>query len=191
MPIMKRGGGIKKVSRPNHSKPKAKKPAPKPAPVKKAEPPKTPPRTSHIKKRKPLQSEYVYWDGDELVVRTPKECTRWSHDFRLRIIRDYVPPKTSRPGRHFKTQFLDNGFQERTYQVQGHTLSIRQPFEILANSTSVVVLRTDVYDHTTGRKMFLKHDHPAMRILMVYEFICQKEIGGVPSLRIAPLDAEW
>lgn len=193
MPIQKRGGGT--VTPKNAPKPKpAKKakPAAKRQPVVTSmyDPPKPKPKLN-VPKRKAVSSEFVYTEQGVLVVKTPAECTRWSQAFRLRIIRDYISPKTMRSQHEFMRHFVLNGAQDAVYDVAGHKVMVKQPFEQIDQANQVIVLRTDVHDLTTGRKMFLKHSDPAMRILMVYEFLHQREIGGVPKLRIAEIDGEW
>lgn len=134
-----------------------------------------------IKKR--TSRPYVYTDQGVLVVRTPAETTKWSHDFRLRIIRDYVPPRTIKMGSDFRKNFLENGNQETVYRVAGKSVRVIQPYEEV--SGAFIVLRTEVIDVTTKRALFLNHQDAAMRMLIVFAFLKEKKIVGIPDLQVA------
>lgn len=143
-----------------------------------------------IKKRKeippaPKRENYVYTDTDGLIViKTPPACSRWPQPFRMRIVRDYVPPKTIKTASDYHSHFSDNGYQNETYLVQGKKLMVRQPIEALDNQTHLIVLRTEVIDVRDCKAMFLYHEDPAIRSLMVYSFITGETLGGIPRLEI-------
>jgi len=188
MPIKKRGGGTVKLPAP---KPKAKvsgipkKPKiDKPTETKKV----TPLKSLNIKKRGPMTSEYVYLDGGLIVVKTPKPCAKWNQEFRLRIVRDYVEPKTLKNKTDFERNFVDNGYQTAIYKVAGNRIRVVQPTQDLDGSPNhTVVLRTEIENLTTGKKITLKHKDPAMRILIVFCFLTGERPGGVPKLNIADI----
>lgn len=142
-----------------------------------------------IKKRRSRRSEFVYLDKNILVVKTPAECTKWPNAFRLRIVKDYTPPRQLRMSTEFHKNFVDNGNQANVYNVAGKQVKVVQPFQPIA-SAQIVVIRTDVINVQTGMRLFLHHNDPAMRMLMVYAFLNDLEIGGVPKLDIAPCDDE-
>jgi hypothetical protein len=143
-----------------------------------------------IKRRKelppaPKRTNFVYTDDDGLiVVKTPPACSRWPQPFRMRIVRDYVPPKTIKTYTDYEAKFVENGYQDEVYVVQGIKLKVRQPIEALDNSTHVVILRTEIVNIREDKSMFLYHDDPAIRSLMVYSFITGERLGGIPQLQI-------
>lgn len=190
MPIKKRGGGIVKLPAPK-LKPKPKK-KPAKSNVKEVTITKVArPKLLNIKKRGPMTSEYVYLDRGLLVVKTPKSCSKWNQDFRLRIVRDYIEPRTLKSKADFEKNYIDNGFQTAIYRVAGYHLRVTQPtYSLDANPNHLVVLRTDVENMDTGKTMFLNHKDPAMRILLVYCFLSGERPGGVPKLNIADTDAK-
>jgi hypothetical protein len=134
------------------------------------------------------ESKYVYTDQGVLVVRTPAECTKWDNEFRIRIVRDYVPPRTLMLERDYTAKHVEGEKQERTYLVADHKLQVNHPTSPLSDVGKVIVLRTDILDLTAGKRLFLYHSDPAMRILMIYSFIKSVKIGGVPKLDIAEID---
>lgn len=150
-----------------------------------SEAPKPPkPKTAvKIKKRSPMSSKYVYTDQGVLVVRTPAATVKWDNDFRMRIVFHYAAPRTLMPATDYQRKFEQKDFQTKTYRVEGNEVGVCQPAEYLGTS-QVVVLRTDVINYTTGKRMFLSHKDPAMRMLMVYCFLRGEVIGGVPKLVI-------
>lgn len=185
MPIKKRGGGLVKPTTPNSTpklyvkkKVKLKKPkqeTPKPV-VEKKHP------VINVKKRKPPESRYVYLDGSTLVVRTPAECTKWPTDFRMRIIANYTPPRTMKSIADYEKNNADS--KSTVYRIGVSKLMVRQPYEEVGYGR-LVVLRTEVVNLTSKKTLFLNHDDPAMRVLMVYSFIHEETFGGVPKLVIA------
>lgn len=184
MPIKKRGGGVVKPTAPS-SKPKVyvkkdSKPKPKPKAPKPVREKKTP--AINVRKRKPPESKYVYIDGNTLVVRTPAECTMWPSAFRMRIIANYAAPRTMKPVSDYEKHF--EAHQSTVYRIGGSKLMVRQPYEDVGYGR-LVILRTEVVNLTTKKVLFLNHDDPAMRALMVYSFIHDETFGGVPKLVIA------
>lgn len=109
-------------------------------------------------------------------IRTPVECTRWDTDFRLRVIRDYLPPKHMIDKITYRNRFDP----AHVYTVQGKRVLFKQPAIVLDNMpNSYVIEKTEVVDLSTARAMFLKHSEPAMRILMVFSFLMEKEFSGI------------
>jgi hypothetical protein len=141
-----------------------------------AEQPKLPAKIKR-RKSKPL----VYVDDGVLVVRTPAETTKWDHEFRLAIVRDYRNPKTLKMASEFARIKVDRGFL-----VLGRKVHVRHVYQELA-SGQVVVLGMQVADLATNRVLSLVHADAAMRVLMVYAFLREVKIAGVPDLDIA----EW
>lgn len=141
------------------------------------------PKPTHIKKRKPMKESAVYLDGDVLVVKTPPECTRWPQDFRLRLVRDFRPNKTIMPASLYIELYADRGLQNKIHKIMGRSVRIHNVMEPVA-PTHVVLLRTEVIDIAAKKAMYLYHDDPAMRILMVYSFLQDKTIAGVPQLEV-------
>ena len=138
-------------------------------------------RSKTIKK-----TTYVYIDDRHgLQVKTPPACNRWSQDFRLRIVRDHVAPRTLRSLSDHKTALIRANNQDTIYNVERQALRVVNPVEIIGDKGYIVVLRTDVVNTTTGKRLFLNHSDPAMRMLMVYSFLTGELIGGVPDLQIA------
>lgn len=126
-----------------------------------------------IKKR---FGKYVKIVDGSVEIRTPVECTKWDTEFRLRIVRDYVPPKTMLDKNTYRVRFDPS----HVYLVQGRRVLFQQPGVVLDNMpNSVVVTRTEVVDIQANRAMFLKHSEPAMRVLMVYSFVTGKLFDGV------------
>ena len=186
MPIKKRGGGTVSIAAPKPKpKPKSAKVA-KPDTAKPATKKVTPHKPIRVKKRGPMTSDYVYLDRGMLVIKTPKPCSRWNQDFRLRIVRDYIEPRTLKTAADFAKYHLDNGYQTTIYKVAGHRVRVTNATQPLdGNPNHIVVLRTDVENVDTGETMFLSHKDPAMRILLVYCFLTGERPGGVPKLNIA------
>lgn len=109
-------------------------------------------------------------------IRTPASCTSWDMDFRLRIIRDYLPPNAMLDKNTYHNRFDPS----RVYKVQGKLVMFQQPATVLENMpNSYVITKTQVIDVAAGRAMFLRHSEPAMRILMVYSFLVEKSFDGV------------
>lgn len=122
----------------------------------------------------------MFLDGDILSIRTPKECTRWNHEFRTRIIRDYHPPNTL-----VDKQALDRLYDPATvYDIGGRPMMFRQPTEQLDTKNRVVILRTEVIDVTDKKAMSLQHPDPAMRVMMVYAFMQRMSFDGVASFSV-------
>lgn len=144
----------------------------------------------NVKRRKlhpDAKSEYVYPDGHgHLVVKTPRSATKWDHEFRLRIIRDWTKPRTLMRHPQFVQKYME-GLQDAVYKVEGKRLYVRHPYEIIEGN-NVIVLRTEVVDADTNTAMFLHHNDPAIRVLMVYSFIHDKSIGGVPRIETYPFE---
>lgn len=140
-----------------------------------------------IKKRTPF-SKYVYLDDSVLVVRTPPECSKWAQDFRLRIVRDYVKPRTMKLLIEFERNFINNGYQEAVYRVMRKSVGVKQAYQGVPDSSQVIVINTKIIDYDSKQVLYLKHDNPAMRMLMVYAFLTGMQVGGMPTLDVAPLD---
>lgn len=126
-----------------------------------------------IKKRK--FSQFVKMlDTGEVVTRTPAECTSWDNEFRLRVVRDYKAPRTM-----METRAIPK-YPDKEYKIQGRQVRFRQIFKELDNFASrVVCVRTEIIDVKRKKGMVLTHDEPAMRMLMIYSFLTEKEYGGV------------
>ncbi len=145
-----------------------------------------------IKKRtKDLTKTRVFInEKGTLIVRTPAVCTKWDQSFRERVVRDYYAPRTLVNQHEYIERYVNTGLVDRVYRVQGNNLVVKHPFELLGPS-KVVILRTDIHNLTTDTKLFLAHEDPAMRMLMVYSFLTGEKIGGVPDLRIAKISEDW
>lgn len=142
-----------------------------------------------IKKRTAISKDtFVYLDPKgHLQIKTPASCTRWDQSFRLRIVRDYIAPRTLRPIAEHHAATLKSNNGDVVYEVGGKKLRVRHPVDNIDEKNYLVVLRTDVQNLTDGTQLFLNHDTPAMRILMVYAYLTGKTIGGVPDLQIAAI----
>lgn len=123
-----------------------------------------------------------------LIVRTPAPCTKWDNAFRMRIVRDYIAPRTLRKLAEHQQAVETSHDEKRVYKIMGHNLRVTHPTQSIDQPGFTVVLRTDVENLSKGHKLFLHHEDPAMRMLMVYSYLTGKHIGGVPELQIAPLD---
>lgn len=176
MPIKKRGGGFVKLSKNPKPQPSRTKPA-----KKKTITPKKAWNTklTTVKRRKSSSSRYVYLDGGILVVKTPAECTNWPTEFRKHLIGGYIAPRTLRP----LSEYKDTERAPHIYKIGGQLLSVSHPFEDVGVGQAVV-LCTRINNHTTKKSLFLNHPDPAMRVLMVYAFLHDAQIGGVPKLII-------
>jgi hypothetical protein len=109
-------------------------------------------------------------------IRTPVDCTRWDNEFRLRIVRDYLPPRTMLDKHVYRGRFDPSV----VYHIQGKAVMFNQPVEALENMPkNYIVVRSEVIDVAARRAMFLKHSEPAMRMLMVYSFIIGQGLTGV------------
>ncbi len=94
----------------------------------------------------------------------------------MRIVRDYLPPKTMIDKITYRNRF-DPAV---VYKVQGKRVLFQQPAIVLDNMpNSFVVTKTEVVNLTDGRAMFLKHSEAAMRVLMVYSFLLGKSFDGI------------
>lgn len=131
-----------------------------------------------VKRARPVPSKYVYTDKGILVVKTPPETTKWPHDFRLRIVRDYIAPN-----KLVRAEELAHAYDPKEiYSVQGHRVLFRQSTEEVPRIRGVVLVKaTEVIDLDSKRVMFLSHGDPAMRVLMVYCFLTQMTMWGVAS----------
>lgn len=138
-----------------------------------------------IVRRKPNSKKLIYTVDGVLVVKTPAECTKWPQAFRMRLVHEYLAPKSLVSASEFRRHFIDNGAQNEIYLVgrPKRRMLVQQPYEPV-NRTHLVVLRTEVVDVATKRAMFLYHPDPAMRVLMTYAFMYGKEIPGLPELHI-------
>jgi hypothetical protein len=144
-----------------------------------------------FKKRKPDSEKLIYTSAEGiLIVKTPASCTSWPNDLRLRLVRDYMSPKTLVREDAYIDKFVTNGFQDNIYKAGNHRVQVRQPAEKIEGSPYVAVLRTEVCDLDRSECMYLYHDDPAMRILMTWAFLNQKEIPGMPKLDIYPMQTE-
>lgn len=142
-----------------------------------------------IKKRNADKRNYVFVTPDGgLQIKTPAPCTKWDQEFRLRIVRDYVPPRTLRSIAEHKRLLQTLNNEDKTYRIGGKLLRVRHPTENIDQPNYTVILRTDVQNLSSGKEMFLRHPDPAMRILMVYTFLTGEDIYGVPDLQIADID---
>lgn len=140
---------------------------------------------SGIKKRIPPKNKLIYTSREGvLVVKTPAETTRWPNEFRLRIVRDYVPPKHLMRATSFYEKYVDTGGQEYIYRLNSHSVMVRQPYEVIENSNYIVVLRTEVIDVDRKKAMYLYHDAPAMRCLMTWAFLKHQTVPGMPKLNV-------
>lgn len=135
-----------------------------------------------VAKRWPHSDEqYVTVEKGVVSIRTPKECTKWPHDFRLRIIRDYKAPRTL-SDKAVLARTYDTG---TVYQVGGKELLFRQTFEELQNAPNkIIILRNEIVDLADNKAMALEHPDPAMRVLMVYAFIRRMSFNGVASFSV-------
>lgn len=144
-----------------------------------------------IKKRNANKRTFVYVAPDgSLQIRTPSACTKWDQAFRMRIVRDYIAPRTLRSlAEHSR---LSRGVNDEaaTYRINGKLLRVRHPIQHITQKNYIVVLRTDVQNLSNGKELFLNHSDPAMRILMVYSFLTGESFPGVPELQIADLTKE-
>jgi hypothetical protein len=68
----------------------------------------------------------------------------------------------------------------------GKQVRVKHVYEELASS-HVVILGMHVVDLDTNRVLSLVHSDAAMRVLMVYAFLRETKIAGVPDLDVA----EW
>lgn len=148
-----------------------------------------------IKRRTTIRGEktdpYVYVQPDGLlVVRTPALCTKWRNDFRMRIVRDYIAPRTLRKLVDHQQSIETTHNEKQTYRIMGQTLRITHPTQSIEQPHFTVVLRTDIENLSKGNKLFLNHEDPAMRMLMVYSYLSGEKIGGVPELQIAAIEKE-
>lgn len=184
MPIKKRGGNGESfnIKLPKKSKPIAHSGNKSVIEKKSVSVPKPQPKLTNLKRRQPMSSDYVYTDGGVLVIKTPAVTGKWDSEFRLRIIRDYVAPQTMFMINVYNNRYVNSGIQETIYKIAGKKLQVHYPHEPIVNSANTVVLRTDVINQTDRKRLFLNHDEPAMRVLMVYCFLTGKKIGGVPKL---------
>lgn len=132
------------------------------------------------------RSSYVYTDNGVLVVKTPAACTRWPNDFRLRIVRDYAKPKTLFSASEFEQHFLHNDKQKTVYNVEGQRVRVINTYKELS-SGQVVLLTNEIHRLDIRTKLTFEHPDPAMRILMVYAYLTDASIGGVPKLHVAPM----
>jgi hypothetical protein len=130
-----------------------------------------------------MKQSAVYFDGDVLVVKTPQECTMWPQDFRLRLVRDFRPNKTAMTATMYSETYAANGLQSKVHRVMGRNVRIHNVMEPVG-LTHVVLLRTEIIDIAAKKAMYLYHDDPAMRILMVYSFLKELTIAGVPQLEV-------
>jgi len=85
---------------------------------------------------------------------------------------------------NFEKNYIENGQQDREYRVDGKTVMVKQRYHEI--SGAYVILSTDVIGVAAGARLFLNHPEAAMRILMVYTFLRETKISGVPDLDIAP-----
>ncbi len=142
-------------------------------------------KTEGIKKRIPAKEKLIYTSKEGvLVVKTPALCTKWPTPFRMRLVSDYVAPRTLMSVDAYARKFVDTGYQDEVYRINKIDIRIRQPAELLQNSRHLVVLRTEVCNISQNRCMYLYHDEPAMRVLMTYAFLFGKVIPGMPKLDI-------
>lgn len=188
MPIKKRGGNgeVFSIDPSLQLKPVPRNPA-KAAKAKEVKPktpsaPKAAPKLTKIKRRQPMTSQYVYTDGGVLVIKTPSEATKWNAEFRMRIIRDYKAPRTLTMKADYQSKYVDGVSQSQVFNILGKRVRVEYPHEPVAGTAQTVVLRTDVVNETDGTVLFLNHEEPAMRVLMVYCFLTGESIGGVPKL---------
>lgn len=126
-----------------------------------------------------------------LIIRTPAACTYWDNDFRARVTAGYAKPKTAKLRSAHYEQYVKHDYDNKEYKVAKQRLKLVHIIEDMPNSPVVVVLRTEVHNLTTGKKLYLNHDDPAMRMLMIYVFITGTFVYGVPQLHIADIDEEW
>lgn len=126
-----------------------------------------------------------------LIVRTPATCTYWDMEFRKRITAGYAKPRSAKLRNSHVENYEKHGLHDAVYSVAGNKLKVQQIVENIGTAAYVVVLRTEVHNLTTGKKLFLNHEDPAMRMLMVYVFLTGDKVPGVPQLHIADIDEEW
>lgn len=181
--VIKRRDGSKVVlpGKAPKTKSKAKAPKEKKIPASREAVPRV--SVSGIKRRRATSSRYVYVDGGALVVRTPAECTKWPNDFRRYLVSEYIPPKTLKA----LSEMRVSEKAPPLFNIAGCNVSVRHPYEDVG-AGQAVVLCTRVINHDTGKSLFLNHDNPAMRVLMVYAFLHSAEIGGLPKLIIDDAD---
>ena len=137
-----------------------------------------------IVKRLPdtAKENYVVFENGETVLRTPRDTTYWDHNFRLRIIRDYIGPNTLVSSVKLHTLY-DPAI---IYKIQGKKVRFIQPYEPIQDMRDMVLVSaTKVIDIAARKAMILVHPDGAMRVLMVYRFLTGKLLGGV-----APYDTE-
>lgn len=135
-----------------------------------------------IARRWPQSSEqYVTVENGCVTVRTPKECTYWPTEFRMRIVRDYRPPNTI-----VDREALRHLYDPATvYAVSGSRLLFRQLLQTAPSiATKALVIRTEVIDMDRRQAMCLLHSDPAMRVMMVYAFIKRMSFNGVASFSV-------
>lgn len=197
MPIKKRGGGGAEIRTSYEPLPKLKpiprnpdKKKKRKTYTKKPTPPKPTPTLSKVKRRNPMSSEYVYTDGGVLVIKTPPVATQWDNEFRMRIIRDYTPPRTLKMISEYQQKYEDTDVQKQVFKILGKKVQVHYPHEPITATAQTVVLRTDVVNLTDGKRLFLNHREPAMRVLMVYCFLTETVLGGVPKLIVDEYPAE-
>lgn len=137
------------------------------------------------------KTTYVYIDDKHgLQVKTPSTCNHWDQAFRLRIVRDHVQPRTLRSLSDHKAALSKINNPDHVYKVSGQRVRVENVAEQIQDKGYIVILRTDVINISTSKRMFLCHTDPAMRMLMVYSFLTGEQIGGVPDLQIADYHQE-
>ena len=152
------------------------------------------PRQGHgIRRRKTLPdveviltetntSPFLFEDCGILVVKTPSECTRWPHDFRKRIVADYTWDKWI-PNSQLES-FMRQLPQDHVYAFAGRKVRVTNHMKIVPPGT--LFTKTEVQRLDTGMSMILRYSEPAMRVLLVYAFLRDEEIPGLPKMRIVP-----
>ena len=135
-----------------------------------------------IKTRKIFQetSRYIRYDPatNSYDYKTPSDVVRWPQTFRERIIRDWEPPYPSGVNSERYSAYA-RLMEKETWKIRNQRIFIR--VKHFRKSIDRFVPLTFVLSSQHPKSLLLDHHNSIIRSLMVYSFLKDEAIGGLPA----------
>jgi hypothetical protein len=138
-----------------------------------------------IRSRKIFQnsSRYVKYDPEtnSYDYRTPSDVVMWPQGFRECVIRDWQYPKNSGMYASDYAAYARH-MEKHTWKIRGQTISIK--VKHFRHSSNGLIPLTFVLSSTNKKALLLDNQNAIIRSLMIYSFIRNEPIGGLPEPKL-------
>jgi len=128
-------------------------------------------------------SRYVRYDAETNTYdyRTPSDVVMWPQTFRERVIRDWTFPNASGMYDSDYTAYAKH-MEKETWRIRGHLVSFK--VKHLRHSSGRYIPLTFVLSNIKSQSLLLDNQNPIIRSLMIYSFLRDEPIGGLPNFKL-------